>query len=109
VGFVAVDVVLSPKFQLYEVAPELLLVVVKTFPFKHCAVVFSVKAAVGTAFTVTLLFDVSRHEFTVAMSLTAKFPVLAYVFEGDVAVEFVPSPNVQEYVMLPCETVLVFV
>ena len=37
----------SPKLQAYEVAPELVLVVVKALPRRHWVLLLRVKAAVG--------------------------------------------------------------
>ena len=37
----------SPKLQAYEVAPELVLVVVKLLPRRHWEALFTAKAAVG--------------------------------------------------------------
>jgi hypothetical protein len=65
-GLVVVAVVPSPKSQLLMFAPVLLLVVVKLFPSRHWALLFSEKEAVGLALTVTLLVWVSRQPLVLA-------------------------------------------
>ena len=93
-GEVEVDVVASPKFHKYVVAPIVVFVKAKLFPLKHWLLLLIVNDGTDFGLTFTIFVVESLHPRAVdETSFTVNAPALVYACEGDVDVDVVASPK----------------